>query len=229
MLKKSIFTRKTFIFLEQLSKNNNRAWFNDHKAEYEERVSQPALNFIDDFRPHLESLSPNFSAESKKTSGALMRVYRDIRFSHDKTPYKTNLGIQFRHLVGRDAHAPKFYLNISPFSCYLAVGAWRPHSSSLSKIREMISDNPNAWQRITTDKTFLKNFQLAGESLKTYPRGYSKTHPMIHDLKRKDFIAIHPLSRDDILSGELIDTILASYKESSDFMDYLCTALELPY
>ncbi|ORU92209.1 MAG: TIGR02453 family protein [Cycloclasticus sp. symbiont of Bathymodiolus heckerae] len=220
-MKPLFFTEKTFGFLEQLSANNNRTWFNDHKAEYEKLVRNPALRFIDEVRPHILEQSPHFTARSKKTGGALMRVYRDIRFSHDKTPYKTNIGIQFRHRVAKDAHAPKFYLNISPHTCYLGAGAWRPHSAALSKIREMISDNPGAWKKITTDKTCCQHFQLAGESLKTYP--------MIHDLKRKDFIAIHPLNRDDILNGHLIDTLVSRYKETNDFMDYLCTALDLPY
>jgi len=228
-LKNTYFSPKTFTFLEKLSKNNTRVWFNDHKEEYEELVREPALNFIDDIRPSLQTISPHFSAESKKMGGALMRVYRDIRFSHDKTPYKTNIGIQFRHLVGRDAHAPKFYLNISPHNSYLGVGAWRPHSSALSKIREMISDNPGSWKGITSDKAFSEHFHLAGESLKTYPRGYDKNHPLINDLKRKDFIAVHNLNRDEILSKDLINTVINHYKKTNDFMDYLCTALDLPY
>lgn len=223
------FTEKTFLFLEHLAKNNQRLWFNDHKMQYEEFVREPALNFINEMSPYMQDLSPHFSSLSKKTGGALMRIHRDIRFSHDKTPYKTHLGIQFRHRINKDAHAPKFWLNISPTSCYLGVGAWRPHSLALSKIREMISDNPHAWERITTDKAFCRHFQLAGESLKTYPRGYSKTHPMIQHLKRKDFIAINYLSRADILNPDLAKTMYKRFKLASDFVEYVCDALELPY
>tara|TARA_R110002074_G_scaffold373069_2_gene548809 strand:- start:68402 stop:69088 length:687 start_codon:yes stop_codon:yes gene_type:complete len=223
------FSEDTFKFLEQLAKNNNRPWFNEHKPIYEQTVRSPALDFIEAMQPVIKKLSPNFTAVAKKTGGSLMRVYRDARFSKDKTPYKTNIGIQFRHVAGKDVHAPGFYLHISPNDCFLGTGIWHPDSKALNRIREMISDNPNAWKNITSHKNFKRHFELSGDSLKTYPRGYAKDHPMIHDLKRKDFIAIHPLSREEILSPDLIKTIHQRFNIASDLMDYLCNALELPY
>jgi|TARA_R110002095_G_scaffold214379_2_gene206341 uncharacterized protein (TIGR02453 family) len=223
------FSEDTFKFLEQLAKNNNRPWFNEHKPIYEQTVRSPALDFIEAMQPVIKKLSPNFTAVAKKTGGSLMRVYRDARFSKDKTPYKTNIGIQFRHVAGKDVHAPGFYLHIAPNDCFLGAGIWHPDSKALSRIREMISDNPNAWKNITSHKNFKRHFELSGDSLKTYPRGYAKDHPMIHDLKRKDFIAIHPLSREEILSPDLIKTMHQRFKIASDLMDYLCNALELPY
>ena len=223
------FSEDTFKFLEQLAKNNNRPWFNEHKPIYEQTVRSPALDFIEAMQPVIKKLPPNFTAVAKKTGGSLMRVYRDARFSKDKTPYKTNIGIQFRHVAGKDVHAPGFYLHISPNDCFLGTGIWHPDSKALNRIREMISDNPNAWKNITSHKNFKRHFELSGDSLKTYPRGYAKDHPMIHDLKRKDFIAIHPLSREEILSPDLIKTIHQRFNIASDLMDYLCNALELPY
>lgn len=223
------FSEDTFKFLEQLAKNNNRPWFNEHKHIYEQAVRSPALDFINAMQPVIKKLSPNFTAVAKKTGGSLMRVYRDARFSKDKTPYKTNIGIQFRHVAGKDVHAPGFYLHISPNECFLGSGIWHPDSKALSRIREMISDNPNAWKKITSHKNFKRHFELSGDSLKTYPRGYAKDHPMILDLKRKDFIAIHPLSREEILSPDLVKTMHQRFKIASDLMDYLCNALELPY
>lgn len=223
------FSEDTFKFLEQLAKNNNRPWFNEHKPIYEQTVRSPALDFIEAMQPVIKKLSPNFTAVAKKTGGSLMRVYRDARFSKDKTPYKTNIGIQFRHVAGKDVHAPGFYLHISPNECFLGSGIWHPDSKALSRIREMISDNPNAWKKITSHKNFKRHFELSGDSLKTYPRGYAKDHPMILDLKRKDFIAIHPLSREEILSPDLVKTMHQRFKIASDLMDYLCNALELPY
>jgi len=223
------FSPRTFQFLSLLEKNNNRAWFNDHKSDYETCVRTPALELIDAMRPQIVQLSPSFTAVAKKTGGSLMRVYRDTRFSHDKTPYKTNIGIQFRHVAGKDVHAPGFYLHISPNDCFVGAGIWRPNSPALGKIREMISDNPNAWNNINNNKTFKRLFQLSGASLKTQPRGYAKDHPMIKDLRRKDFIAIHPIHRDDVLDGDLVKLITKRYRAASDLMDYLCNALELPY
>jgi uncharacterized protein (TIGR02453 family) len=93
----------------------------------------------------------------------------------------------------------------------------------------MISDSPNAWKQITENKTFKRNYSLSGDSLKTYPRGYAKDHPMINDLKRKDFIAIHPLSREEILNPNLVKTAHQQFSVANNLMDYLCSALELPY
>ncbi|HIF18428.1 MAG TPA: DUF2461 domain-containing protein [Cycloclasticus sp.] len=225
----SFFNQQTFDFLNQLANNNNRPWFNERKPLYEDHVRSPALDFIEAMRPSIESLSPSFTAISKKTGGSLMRIYRDARFSKDKAPYKTNIGIQFRHVAGKDVHAPGFYLHISPQECFVGAGIWRPDSKALGKIREMISDSPNAWKQLTDNKTFKRLYTFSGDSLKTYPRGYAKDHPMINDLKRKDFIAIHPLSQEDIVSPNLVKIVHKRYKAANDLMDYLCNALELPY
>ena len=224
-----IFNQQSFDFLKDLTNNNNRVWFNEHKPRYEESIRSPALLLIETMQPHIQSLSPHFTAVAKKTGGSLMRVYRDIRYSKDKTPYKTNIGIQFRHCRAKDVHTPAFYLHLSNDECFLAAGIWRPSGRELSAIRQMISDNPHSWKKITSDEKFKHYFTLSGESLKTYPRGYSKEHPMIHDLKRKDFIAIHPLSMEEVLGEELIDVLDQAYRVSADFMDYLCTALDLNY
>ncbi len=146
------YSQQMFDFLQQLSENNNRAWFNERKSQYEEFVRLPSLDFISTMEPEIKRLSSNFTAVAKKTGGSLMRVYRDARFSNDKTPYKTNIGIQFRHLAGKDVHAPGFYLHISPNDCFVGAGIWRPDGKSLNQIREMISDSPNAWKSITTIK-----------------------------------------------------------------------------
>lgn len=228
-MKAPFFTQQTFDFLQQLSNNNNRPWFNERKPLYEEAVRLPSLDFIEAMEPNIKSLSQSFTAVAKKTGGSLMRVYRDARFSKDKTPYKTNIGIQFRHVAGKDVHAPGFYLHISPSECFVGAGIWRPDGKALSNIREMISDSPNAWKNITRNKAFKRYYTFSGDSLKTYPRGYAKDHPMIEDLKRKDFIAIHPLSQEDIVSPNLVKIVHQRYKAANDLMDYLCNALELPY
>lgn len=225
----SLFSKNTISFLERLAENNNRPWFNENKELYEEQVRTPALNFIEDMQPFIARLSPHFTAVSKKTGGSLMRPYRDIRFGKNKTPYKTNIGIQFRHVAGKDVHAPGFYLHISPESCFVGAGIWRPDGKALAKIREMISDNPNAWKKLSSNKKFIKYFSFSGESLKTYPRGYPKDHPLINDLKRKDFIAIHHIRPDELLRTDLTEVIHQHFKVASPLVDYLCSALDLSY
>src|SRR5574340_1631573 len=126
------FELSIFCFLEELTENNNRAWFQANKPRYEREVLEPCLAFIRAFQPRLKKISPYFVASDRRMGGSLIGVYRDARFSRDKTPYKTNVGIQFRHELGRDIHAPGFYVHIEPGECFLAMGVWRPDSASLA-------------------------------------------------------------------------------------------------
>ena len=105
-------------FLEDLRDNNNRPWFRANKDRYECEVLEPCLSFIRAFSPRLRKISPFFVASDERVGGSLMRVYRDTRFGKDKTPYKTNVGIQFRHELGGDVHAPGFYIHIGPMSTF---------------------------------------------------------------------------------------------------------------
>ena len=136
-------------FLEDLRDNNNRQWFRANKDRYEREVLGPCLSFIRAFGPQLRKISPFFLASDQRAGGSLMRVYRDTRFGKDKTPYKTNVGIQFRHELGRDVHAPGFYVHIEPSEYFLALGMWRPDRDSLQQIRQAILERPEQWKRRT--------------------------------------------------------------------------------
>lgn len=223
------FSRKTFTFLTQLDENNNRDWFNENKQKYEDEVREPALNFIADISGDLARISPHFNAIPKKIGGSLMRVYRDARFVKDKRPYKTNIGIQFRHEIGKDVHAPGFYVHISPEECFIGVGIWRPDGPALRKIRDRISENSKKWLTITQQKKFKHQFELAGESLVNAPRGYAKDHPMLEDLRRKDHIAITPLKKNVVTGDQFKKEVLKSFREANDYMEFLCKSLNLNY
>jgi uncharacterized protein (TIGR02453 family) len=223
------FTNKTMSFLRKLDKNNNRDWFQEHKDVYEETVRNPALDFIDDMAGDLAKLSPHFRAQPKKVGGSLMRIYRDVRFSKDKRPYKTNIGIQFRHELGKDVHAPGFYVHIEPGDCFVGVGIWRPDAPSLGKIRDVISETPSKWKKAIGNKTFNKHFRLSGESLSRPPRGYDKNHPLVADLKRKDFIAIAPFKHKLALEPGFKKMVVSRFKAANDYMEFLCKALALRY
>jgi uncharacterized protein (TIGR02453 family) len=108
-----MLTQSTFKFLDELAANNNRTWFEANKPRYESLVREPALEFISAMGPALEKFAPHSRADPRKVGGSLMRVFRDTRFSRDKTPYKTNIGIQFRHELGKDVHAPGFYVHLA--------------------------------------------------------------------------------------------------------------------
>src|SRR3990167_4561282 len=117
-------------FLGELAANNDKIWFEANKPRYESLVREPALAFIAAMAPHLAQFAPQFRADPRKMGGSLMRVFRDTRFSRDKTPYKTNIGIQFRHTLGKDVHAPGFYVHVALDECFFGAGCWHPEARS---------------------------------------------------------------------------------------------------
>lgn len=223
------FTSETFKFLTQLKKNNNRDWFNKNKDRYEALVREPSLEFIESAAAPLKKISEHFVAIPKKMGGSLMRVYRDTRFSKDKTPYKTNIGIHFRHEFGKNVHAPGYYLHIAPGETFLGLGIWHPDSDALKKIRSYMQEEPTRWKRAINANTFKDTFELAGASLKKAPLGIEKDHPMIDDLKRKDFIGVTTLGEDTILSNDLLKTVSEHFKKGNNLMRFLCDALRVPF
>ena len=223
------FTSATTKFLNELRNNNDRDWFNANKHRYEEDVVAPALNFIAAMATRLQRISPHFRAIPKKTGGSLMRVYRDTRFAKDKTPYKINIGIQFRHELGKDVHAPGFYVHVEPKDVFLAAGIWHPEPRVLAQIRETIVDNPSAWRKARDDKQFSARFALRGDSLKRPPRGFTVDHPSIEDLKRKDFIAVQQLGAKQIYDSKFADEVQRSFVATKPLMRFLCHALDLRF
>ena len=158
-----------------------------------------------------------------------MRVQRDTRFSPDKTPYKTNIGIHFRHEVGKDVHAPGYYVHIEPGECFVGVGLWRPDADALFKIREAIVKNSESWIKAREDKIFCKYFSLEGDALANAPRGFARDHPLVEDLKRKDFIGLAALSNTDVTSKDFRALALQRFKQGGPYMHFLCEALELRF
>ncbi|MBS1230384.1 MAG: hypothetical protein H6R17_3661 [Proteobacteria bacterium] len=224
-----MFPKATLKFLDELAANNNRAWFAENKPRYEALVREPALDFIDAMAPALQSFAPHFRADLRQVGGSLMRVYRDTRFARDKTPYKTNIGIQFRHELGKDVHAPGFYLHISSDECFLAVGCWHPDSTALGRIRDLVAQKPERWFALRDDPRFTTHWTLSGDSLSRPPRGYAADHPAIEDLKRKDFVAIAPLSLSDVTGTGLLELTSAQFAAAAPFMSFLCEAVEVQY
>lgn len=223
------FTEDTFAFLDALAANNNREWFDEHRQNYEVHVRQPAFALIESMVPRLYAISPSFTAVAKKSGGSLMRIFRDTRFSKDKTPYKTNIGIQFRHEAGKDVHAPGFYLHVASDECFLGVGIWRPDSESLQKIRKRIDERGEEWLAARDDAAFRHHFVLGGDSLQRPPKGYGKEHPLIGDLKRKDFIAVCEFDRALALQPDFADFIADRYTEAAPLMRFLCKGVGVSY
>jgi uncharacterized protein (TIGR02453 family) len=215
-------------FLGQLQRNNNRDWFNKNKSRYEEEVLAPSLSYIEAMRQPLEQFSPLLDCVPKRVGGSLMRIYRDTRFAKDKTPYKTNIGIHFRHQAGCDVHAPGLYVHIEPKEVFLGVGMWHPDTQPLANVRQRIADSPAKWKRVRDGKAFRGHFELTGESLKRPPRGFDPEHEMLEDLKRKDFIGVCRLDPDVIVSPDFVKETTKLFKTTKPFFRFLCEALGVP-
>ena len=223
------FKPSTIGFLQKLSENNNRNWFIQNKQHYEADVLTPALNYISTMSNQLAKISSQFNAVPKHIGGSLMRIYRDTRFSKDKTPYKTNIGIHFRHRLGKDMHAPGYYIHIAPDEIFIGIGIWHPPSDTLLKIREYIVEHPKKWLVARDDKQFRKEFDLYGEKLKLAPRGFPKDHILIEDLRWKDFIAVQNLNKSDIQNDDFIELSIRLFRTATPYMKFLCNAMGIPY
>src|SRR5919109_4464178 len=194
------FGPELFGFLAELKDHNDREWFAANKARYEADVLEPALAFIEDFEPHLRAISPHLRADARRVGGSLFRIYRDTRFSKDKTPYKTTAGIYFRHERSKELRAPGFYLHLAPGEVFAGGGIWHPDTPTANRIREAIAADPDVWRAATDDIALGQ-----GDALKRVPQGFDKDHPLADDLKRKDFAAIDRMSEVEATARGFLD------------------------
>jgi uncharacterized protein (TIGR02453 family) len=223
------FGPELFSFLADLRANNDREWFAANRDRYEEHLLEPALAFIDAFAPRLERISPHFRADARPSGGSLFRIHRDTRFSKDKSPYKTNLGIHFRHERAKDVRAPGFYLHIGPGEVFAGGGIWHPDTEGATRIREAIVADPQRWKRATRGGAFAKRLELGGDSLKRVPPWADPQHPFADDLKRKDFFGWARLSEDAVAAPGFVDEYARICRAAAPLVQFLCDALEVPY
>jgi uncharacterized protein (TIGR02453 family) len=219
------FRPELFRFLSELKANNDRAWFTANKERYENDVRGPALDFVADFAGPLEKISAHFVADPRPSGGSLFRIHRDTRFSKDKSPYKPYVGIRFSHEQAKDAHAPGFYLHLQPRGVFAAAGIWHPDTQTLARIREAIAADPAAWRRATARKSWT----LTGDSLKRAPAGFDPEHPLIEDLKRKDFVGFVELTQKDVCAPGFVERFAGICRELSPLVRFLCAAVDVRY
>lgn len=180
------FSPEAFRFLRSLKRNNNREWFQPRKDEYEQLLRLPMMALICEIGEEARKFAPEIRFDPKN---AVLRIYRDTRFSKDKTPYKTNVAASMPFgTYGKDMASPGLYLHLEPGEIYLGGGLWMPNSAQLRKLRESINNDPDTFLEIIEDRNFKKHFgELAGERLKTVPRGVLPNNPMIDYLRLKQF------------------------------------------
>jgi uncharacterized protein (TIGR02453 family) len=223
------FKPALFRFMRDLRANNNREWFNENKHRYVSDLKDPALAFILDFGQHLDRISPHFRADPRPSGGSLFRIYRDVRFARDKSPYKTHAGLYFPHVAGKNAHTPGFYLNLEPGHNWVGVGLWQPDSPTLKRLRKYVVAHPDRWQQAVTDKAFAAKFTISGSRLQRAPKGYEPDHPLIEVLKLKDYTAVASLTQAQVTGPDFLEDFRDLCKAGSSLVRFVCEALDQPF
>jgi uncharacterized protein (TIGR02453 family) len=218
------FTPELLTFLKQLRRRNNREWFQANKPRYEAVVRDPCLRFIAELGGRLQEISPWLVADPHPTRGSLFRIYRDTRFSADKRPYKTHVGMSFPHRgTKQKVHLPGFYLHLEPESCFAAAGCWHPDNPTLIQIRSAIVARPEGWKKA------VRSLELGGDALSRPPRGYPRDHPLVEDLKRKDFLASLEFTDRQVCGPKFMADFMSACRKLSPLVGFLSQALGLPY
>jgi uncharacterized protein (TIGR02453 family) len=223
------FGHELFEFLSELEDHNTREWFDANKPRYERHVKAAALGFIRDFERPLHAVSPHFQAIPKAVGGSLFRIYRDVRFSKDKSPYKTHTGVHFRHEAAKDAHAPGFYLHLAPGEIFGGFGIWMPPNPALNKIRDAIVARSEEWSEIQGGLAVANMPCDMGEGLKRAPRGYPDDHVHVEALKRKSHAATIAFTQQQVVQADFIERYAAACQQAAPLMRFICEALGVAF
>lgn len=216
-------------FLRELKSHNNKPWFERNRARYEQYYRDAFSEFISGFAPHLAKISTNFTADPRPVGGSVMRIFRDVRFSPDKSPYKTYTVVHFGHAKAGEGSAPGFYLYVSGTEVEAGAGLWHPETATARKVRAAIAKRSKDWTRVTRSKAFTSRLELTGESLQRPPPGFSPDHPLIEDLKRKSFVASTTVGPRTFTSPKFVQEYYGICREAAPFVEFLTEALGLPF
>lgn len=202
------FSAEGIQFLTDLAHNNDRDWFNPRKDVFKREVQAPALAFVEALGARLKSISPVITFDTRANgSGSMMRIYRDVRFSKDKRPYKTNIGIVFWEGSGKKTEVPSFYFHLQPGNAWMAGGLYRFPRPSLERYRQAVDDDeagPDLLKGVAAVQD--AGLRVEGEQYVRVPRGFAKDHPRADWLRYKGLTAISPPIDDEVVcSAELVD------------------------
>jgi uncharacterized protein (TIGR02453 family) len=224
------FSDKSFRFLRGIARHNERAWFLDHKADYEAHVRGPFMQLLLDLQPGLAQVSGHFRADPRPSGGSLFRLHRDTRFARDKTPYKRWQGARLFHARAREVAAPSFYIHLEPGACFVGAGLWHPEPATQRRVRQFIVDNPGSWETAAHAPAFRRRYDLeSSDTLVRPPRGFPADFRFIDDLRRSNFVAVRALDDSAMTGPRLRQTLEKDLQGLGPFVDYLCAALDLEY
>ena len=208
--------KKTFEFLKQLEKNNNREWFASHKEEYESAVRENKMLFN------------KVHAELQKYDNIkgihIFRIYRDVRFSKDQMPYKTNFGAGYSRV--KPMLRGGYYIHLEPGNSFVGGGFWGPDAKDLLRIRKEFEISTSEIEKITSDKTFIRYFkEIQGDAVKTAPRGFDKNHPSIDLIRKKQYVVMRKFTDQEVASEGFLKEALLTFLSMRPFFDYMSGVL----
>lgn len=209
--------KRGFEFLKLLRENNNREWFTEHKPDYE-LVAKENQEFFNQLYTELQN--------HDSLSGIhISRIYRDVRFSKDKTPYKTNFGAGYSRT--KPLLRGGYYIQLEPNNSFVGGGFWAPNKDDLLNIRKEFETDSREIQKITSEKTFVNYFQelLGEDAVKNAPKGFDKDHPAIDLIKKKQFVVKRKCSDKEVLSENFLDEVILTFLAMRPFFDYMSEVL----
>lgn len=214
----------TFAFLTELAKNNNREWFQENKERHDVARAN-VLEFVGELIQGISKIDKTVSPDLDPKT-CVMRIYRDVRFSLDKTPYKTNFGVGLSE-QGKNFKGPGYYLHIHPEECFVAGGCWMPEAEMLKSIRQEIDYSGSDFRDLISSPAFKEYFGEPDQEykLKTVPKGYGVDHPEIEYLKLKSFTFTHSLKPKELSSASSVKTVINGFEKLYPFMNFLRNAI----
>jgi uncharacterized protein (TIGR02453 family) len=221
-----IFRPELFRFLRELGRNNNKPWFTANKARYESAVQEPAVRFVSEVGPRLARISPHVTFDARPFGGSIHRIYRDTRFSRDKSPYKTRVGILFGHdrAGTTGGPLPGFYAHLAPGESMVAAGMWRPDGPALRKIREAIARNGSGWASVERS-----GVRLEGDVYARVPPGFDREHRFAAALKQKDFTASHAFRDAEVTAPGFVNAFVTECRRLDPLNAFLAKAVGVPW
>ena len=212
--------KSTFEFLDKLKANNDRDWFQANKSIFE-KAQKNAATFADEL---LAKMNKHDNIETESGKKSLFRIYKDTRFSTDKTPYKTHFGMRFSRATAQLRGG--YYFHLEPGNCFVGGGFFAPNPEDLKRIREDIDFNYEEWNEILNEPHFAKTFGgLRGDEVKTAPKGFDKNHPAIELLRKKQFIFTHKFSDKEVLAPDFVTKLDETFQAFRPFFDYMSEVL----
>lgn len=215
----------TLSFLKKLKINNNKDWFEANRQTYT-TARQNVEEFVVEILKGLQKTDVGFGSLSPKS--CMFRINRDVRFSKDKSPYKTNMGVYFNP-AGKAVHTPGYYMHIEPGKCFAASGIWMPEAKELAKIRQEIDYNFDEFTSVVGNKAFLKIFSsglATDEKLTRPPKGYSEDNPAIEFLKLKSFVVMKSITDDEVVDSKFPAKLVKIFEQATPFNRFLERALD---